>query len=167
MFKQIDGYPRYAACDDGYIVNVETGNVLKPHIHPRTGYANVWLHRDGEKQRTFTVHSLIARAFCHKEHDGQEVNHIDGNKLNNRADNLEWVDHSENLRHAYESGLMPNNTVPKKVVATNIETGEQMVFDSIYSASKFLNISKGNICMCCKGNRPYAGGFYWDYAEGE
>ena len=166
-FKPVEGFPDYLACSDGYIVNAHTGKVLKPNVHRITGYCHVDLHKTGEKQKTVTIHKVIATAFCVKENDKQEVNHIDGNKQNNSAENLEWVNHNENLRHAYESGLMPNNTTHKAVVATNIKTGEQMKFESIHSASKFLGISKGNICMACKGNRPYAGGFYWDYYEGD
>jgi hypothetical protein len=84
--------------------------------------------------------------------------------MDSRVENLEWVTHGENLTHAYETGLMPNNTTPRPVVAICIESGERMWFPSIYKAARFLGISQGNICMACKGERPYAGGYYWEYA---
>lgn len=152
-------------CSDGYVINTETGVVLKGRQHATTGYVNICLYTPEHKAKTLLLHRVVANAFCERTAEQIEVNHIDGNKLNNCAENLEWVTRDENLLHAYMTGLMPNKTVSKKVVATNIETGEQMVFPSIYSASKALNISKGNICMCCQGNRPCAGGFYWDYME--
>lgn len=112
------------------------------------------------------LHRVIAQAFVENNEGKPEVNHIDGNKSNNRADNLEWVTREENLRHAYETGLMPNNTTPRKVVCVSLKTNISMEFDSIYQAASALNISKGNICMCCKGLRPNAGGYIWKYNGG-
>lgn len=152
-------------CSDGYVVNTDTGVVLKGAVHFKTGYVKVCIYSPEHMPKTVSLHRLVAQAFCDRTADKTEVNHIDGNKLNNSAENLEWVTRDENLLHAYNTGLMPNNTASKSVIATNIETGEQIEFPSIHSASKALNISKGNICMCCQGNRPYAGGFYWDYKE--
>jgi hypothetical protein len=164
-FKKIEGYPNYMVCSDGYVVNTDTGIVLKGAAHFKTGYVKVCIYSPEHKPKTVSLHRLVAQAFCDRTADKTEVNHIDGNKLNNCAENLEWVTRDENLLHAYNTGLMPNKTASKTVIATNIETGEQIEFPSIYSASKALNISKGNICMCCQGNRPYAGGFYWEYKE--
>lgn len=96
-----------------------------------------------------------------------EVNHIDGDRQNERADNLEWVTHAQNLRHSYIIGNREYDVAPKAVTATNMKTGEQMTFPSIYKAARFFNISQGNICMCCKGLRPYANGYFLDYAEEE
>lgn len=51
------------------------------------------------------VHRIVATYFCDNPEHKPEVNHIDGNKSNNRASNLEWVTRSENERHAYRTGL--------------------------------------------------------------
>lgn len=73
------------------------------------GYAVVSYSADKRKAHRL-VHRVVAEAFhgprpssCH------EVNHIDGDKLNNRADNLEWVTPSENSQHAYDTGLRRPN----------------------------------------------------------
>ena len=153
------------ACSDGYVINITTGLVLKGDVHPKTGYTKVCLYTPDHKCKYMLLHRVIASAFCDKRPDQNEVNHIDGDKLNNRADNLEWVTRNENLLHAFKNGLMPNKTVNRRIIATDMETGEQTEFSSIHSASKITNISRGNICSCCKGNRPYAGGFYWHYKE--
>jgi hypothetical protein len=56
-------------------------------------------------QRQERLHRLVAEAFIPNPANLLEVNHLDGNKLNNNADNLEWVTHAENMRHAVVSGL--------------------------------------------------------------
>ena len=160
----IPNFSSYMVCSDGYVINTVTGDVIRGSVK-RTGYVEVCLTDNDGDRRSLLLHRLVAKAFCNREGEGLEVNHKDGDKTNNSAENLEWVEHGENLRHAYETGLRADDVSPKAVIATNIETGEQIEFPSIYSASKALNISKGNICMCCQGNRPYAGGFYWEYKE--
>lgn len=162
-FKTIEGFEDYIVSNDGTIINAKTGQEIVGSVR-KNGYRSVILIRNGERHDKL-IHRLVAEAFCKKRNGAEEVNHIDGNKLNNSADNLEWVTRGENLKHAYEKGLMPNNTTPREVLATNIETGEQATFSSIYKAARFLNISQGNICMCCKGLRPNAGGYIWEYKE--
>ena len=73
-----------------------------------TGYKKVELCKDNEKRKSFKVHRLVAQAFIPNPNNKPEVNHIDGNKINNNIDNLEWVTSSENSIHAYETGLNPN-----------------------------------------------------------
>lgn len=163
MKKQIDNYPNYDVYSDGRIYSHYCKRFLKP-IKRKTGYLEVRLvNEDGVKD--ITVHKLVASAFC-KKIDGEcEVNHIDGNKENNSYENLEWVEHNKNLKHAYESGLRKQDVSHRGVKATNIETGVTLFFKSIYKAARSLKTSQGNICMCCQGKRPYAGGYYWEYAN--
>lgn len=166
--KPIEGLNGYMVCDLGCVINTMTGKVLWG-TKKKSGYYEIALKDDEGIKHYALIHRLVAEAFCPKpdEEDDLEVNHIDGNKGNNCADNLEWITHGENLRHAYETGLRSQDVSPKAVVATNIANGEQVEFSSIYKAARFFGISQGNICMCCKGERPYAGGFFWAYAEEE
>jgi len=69
----------------------------------RNGYKKVSI-AFGDKKRTMLVHRIVATAF-HGEPSGRHVNHIDGNKTNNRPENLEWVTPRENQRHAFANGL--------------------------------------------------------------
>lgn len=65
----------------------------------RNDYVRVTL-LDGDRRKTTYVHILVAKAFVDGYADGLEVNHINGDKTDNRAENLEWVTHGENQRHA-------------------------------------------------------------------
>ena len=147
----------------GRMRNKKTGNVFIGRINKQTGYRETSINVGG-KIKWFLIHRFVAEAFCEKRPEATEVNHKNGDKLDERASNLEWVTHGENLLHAYETGLMPNDAVPRAVIGTNIETGEMRRFPSIYRAARELKISQGNICMACKGQRPYAGGYFWKYA---
>lgn len=62
--------------------------------------------------KTVTVHSMVARAFIGPRPQGMTINHIDGCKTNNRADNLEYVSPTENIRHAIANGLKPAKPRP-------------------------------------------------------
>lgn len=163
-YAPIEGHPGYIACDDGTIINTNTGEVVNGSTK-RTGYIEVVLKNKEGATKSCLVHRLIATAFIGAPGPGQEVNHINGVKTDNRVENLEWVNHGENLRHAYENGLRENDVSPRRVRGTNIETGEQVEFQSIYKAARFLGISQGNICMCCRGQRPSASGYIWEYAD--
>ncbi len=78
------------------------GRILKPAL--RAGYPFINLCLDGI-HRQVHVHRLVAEAFCPKEPGNEVVNHLDGDKTNNHAANLEWTTHQGNAAHAFASGL--------------------------------------------------------------
>jgi hypothetical protein len=84
---------------------VKKGEAISQYVTPK-GYCRVQLQRDGN-YKNFMVHRLVAEAFL--DNHKTEVNHKDGVKHNNRVSNLEWVTSSENLIHAYETGLKQPN----------------------------------------------------------
>ena len=79
------------------------GRVLKQRINPG-GYYYVELSKNGTKA-TFAIHQLVAQAFLDNPENKPIVNHINGIKTDNNVNNLEWATYSENLSHAYSSGL--------------------------------------------------------------
>jgi hypothetical protein len=81
----------------------------------------LWSGNKGKHKR---VHRLVAAAFCNKRDGCDEVNHKDGNKLNNRAENLEWCTKSENMLHAYRMGLQTKGRYPvRKYRRADNDTG--------------------------------------------
>src|SRR5438445_1765950 len=76
--------------------------VLNPGTRGR--YLIVLLHSDGVKQ-VRSVSELVAEAFIGPRPPGMQINHIDGNRRNNSAENLEYVTCAENIRHAWRTGL--------------------------------------------------------------
>lgn len=94
---------------------IHKGRVLRTRNTRNSGdgYWAVMLSKDGiEKQ--ITVHRLVASAFCSNPENKSDINHRDGNKKNNEASNLEWVTKSENVRHAYDTGLNPKGQGVRK-----------------------------------------------------
>lgn len=73
----------------------------------KSGYAAIQLRKGKEKQM-FRVHRLVALAFIPNPENKSDVNHIDGDKLNNCLENLEWATRLENMKHASEKRLMPH-----------------------------------------------------------
>lgn len=101
--RHIPGYEgHYAATKCGRIFSFKSNKYLKPHIHK--GYERLTLYRDGIG-RSFDVHRLVALAWVPNPNNHPMVNHKDGNKRNNRAENLEWVTPRENASHAVSRGL--------------------------------------------------------------
>lgn len=78
------------------------GYIIKPRVNK--GYYSVWLWKGG-KNKANRVHHLVLEAFCRSRPDGYQANHINGQKLDNRCSNLEWVTPSQNMQHAIRNGL--------------------------------------------------------------
>lgn len=104
-WKQIPNLP-YEISSLGKIRNLQ-GKVLKTYIQ-NSGYEQIKINYQGLHIHK-SIHRLVAEAFIPNPLNKKYVNHIDGNKLNNTVDNLEWCTNSENLLHARKTGLNPYN----------------------------------------------------------
>ena len=102
-YRVIDGFPKYRIGRDGRVIN-SRGHEKTPYLHPESGYFGMNLYSNGRGYPK-RVHRLVAETFIPNPENKPEVNHKDGNKQNNSVDNLEWVTRSENMLHAYSTGL--------------------------------------------------------------
>jgi len=86
----------------------------------RNGYYSVSLCQKEGKRITVSIHRLLAIAFIPNPENKPQVNHIDGDKLNNKLSNLEWVSHKENLVHASNMGLLKGNRTHRILYQTDL-----------------------------------------------
>jgi len=99
--KQID--LKYSITEQGIVLNTINNKEL---VHTLSnGYVTVSLYRKAKK-----LHRLLAEAFISNPDNLPIINHIDGNKQNNELSNLEWCTYSDNIKHAYDTGLRVSNT---------------------------------------------------------
>ena len=161
-WKEIKGYPNYEISNMGRVRSKPRegtkGGIVKQFIRGGT-YYKVKIYKDGKQFNVWT-HRLVATHFIANPKNKPQVNHKDGNKLNNRADNLEWVTCSENLDHSYANGLRKTRKVAQYMNGVFIK-----YYLNCYRASKETGIDHALIWYCLNGKRKRAGGYEWKYAE--
>ena len=159
VWKDIIGYDfPYRISNTGKIFSVKKNKLFRLQIN-RKGYNCVILYKDG-RPKTKLVHRLVAEYFIGKSNDLQ-VNHKDGNKLNNCVSNLEYLNNEDNRLHAYVNKL--HNIRP----VNQFDDDGKLIksWESATQVYKVLGIRKEHICSCCKVNRKHAGGYKWEYND--
>ena len=156
-FKFIDGYPHLLISTKGRVVSITHDKELKTFISNR-GYRRVALCW-GKAHKTVHVHRLVAEAFIPNPNGYDTVDHIDGNKLNNNVENLQWISRADNIRKAGDT----RNKGSKPVIC--IETGK--VYKSITQASHELHITPAIISAIAKGEYKSYRNLSFKYYEGE
>lgn len=152
IWKPIENY-NYEISNFGNVRNIKTKKYLKKYIHQGREYISFRI-KDGEKKR-FNVARLVCIAFHENPLNKPEVNHIDGNKSNNNAENLEWVTRKENIIHGVKNGLILPTRGEKSGMAKlkwkDIEFIREHYkpFDKEYSSVKLAK--KFNICRSTLG----------------
>ena len=135
IYKDCDLAGQYLISNDGKIFSLKSNKILKQNINKKTGYYGVCVSLGGrEKKKLIKTHIAVAMTFVDGYDDGLVVNHKDGNKKNNLAENLEWITSSENRIHAMRNGLCTNN---RKIRCIN--TGQ--VFDSVSEACRWCGLA--------------------------
>jgi len=145
-----DKYPKakkYKVSNMGRILN-ENGDLVDGTTDA-SGYKVSFIGIEGKRLK---VHRLVAELFILNPDNKKCVNHKDGNKLNNVADNLEWNTHSENVQHAMDNNL---NSCSKKIKVINLETLEENVYNNQKDVKNKLQISKDIISIYLKLKKPY------------
>lgn len=147
---------RWVACKGGAL-RLFPAVTLKPRPQRKTGYLAIIL-RDANtgQMREATVHALVAEAFLPPRPEGHEVRHKDGTRTNNRADNLEWGDHVDNMRDQYRHGTRIASTWHHKAKLTAEQIAE--IRESNKSGAEIareLGLSVSTVCRARNG-KTYA-----------
>lgn len=118
VWKDIENYPNYQVSNLGNVKSKERYTKAKGNeiIHRKEfllkqftnkkGYKQVTLYDKNKKPKTMRVHKLVALCFIPNPKNLTQINHIDGNKLNNNQNNLEWISNYDNMQHAIKNGLI-------------------------------------------------------------
>lgn len=157
-------------------VNMPNNNILKGEV-TKFGYRQYHMKVKGVS-RKLKAHRLVAEAFIPNPDNLPQVNHIDGDKLNNNVKNLEWCDQTHNNRHALATGLREidmqqvrnmHKTMARKqqrkVNQLDLDGNFIKQFDSINEAATYFWGHSSNIRRVCKGKGKTAFGYKWEYAS--
>lgn len=162
-------YDQYYVSSCGKVFGCK-GDEMRTEVSNR-GYKRVWLTINGKRER-YSVHRLVALCFIPNPDKKLEVNHIDGNKLNNDVSNLEWCTRSENEQHAWKNGLKPNlvkgkfgkDHISSKPIVC-VETGKVYGCHREVAEERGTNInSTSHLTRACKYGYLDKG-YHWRYYE--
>ena len=151
---------------------------MKPHKTIK-GYYQIVLYKNGKAKR-YQIHRLVAKAFIKNSENKPTVNHIDGNKLNNVVDNLEWctsyynmtygtlterrVAHTDYSKPCYRENAIKNGKTVCRPVERYTKSGEYIdSFESATDAKRKLKLKSTHITECCKFQRKSSNGYVWRY----
>ena len=177
---QISSYGRVRSLPrkgtDGRTIRDSLGN---------SGYLQTHLCKNG-KSKTIMVHRLVARHFVENPDNLPEVNHIDEDKTNNHASNLEWCTRIQNVKHGtgvermamahdYKRSAIKSAANHNYKEVARKEAKPLLQFDkdgnlvkrweSLRAAGRALGVSCGNISAACNGKQETSYGFIWRYEE--
>lgn len=172
-WKEIEGYGGfYFVSNLGRVKSVVNGEEkLLTITKMQTGYRKVILSRHG-KRRNCTVHRLVAKAFVDGYQDGYTVNHIDENKDNNMAENLEWCSSRENTlkyreNHKHENRLGHRKLGPykyfKRVIQCEKDGRELKVWNNLAEIERTTGKKQSSILRCCENKGQTAYGYIWRF----
>ena len=168
IWKDVKGYEGlYQVSNTGKVKSLKRHIILKPSLNPK-GYLHIVLYKNA-KSKAGIIHRLVAEAFIPNLENKPQVNHINGIKTDNNADNLEWCTNGENQKHAFALGLQTNigNNNPKvrKINQYDLQGNFIKCWNSIYDIEHTLNFSRSSIWRCCTHKYKQSHGYIWRYTN--
>lgn len=164
MWKKIyinENESNYSISDKGEIRNDITNKLLRPTV--QYGYERVSL-KYGEKYYGNSIHRLVAQAFIPNPNNYPIINHKDGNKKNNKIENLEWCTYSYNTKEAHRL----KKFIPTKPVNQYNLRGELIwTYNSILDAANQTGTLQEKITEVCQRKRKSTNQYQWRYVDDE
>lgn len=154
-FVPIEDFPGYWVSNQGQIYSSSSKSLMKFGGNKDYVSSNISKTVDGRRVRGGKVHVYVARAFVKNDNPGVDtcVNHKNGDKWDNRAENLNWCTPSDNLRHAFETGLKKRNC--KAVTQYEVTGTVVRSYESAKEAARCNGILAGAVEDVCNGRYKY------------
>lgn len=155
FWRDVKGYENlYQVSNVGQVKSLKSNKILKSG-KTKDGYLQVCLCKNGEK-KSFRINRLVAEAFLPNEDELPEVDHVNGDKTDNRICNLQWISKIENNRKK-ETGI----AIPRKVQC--VETGE--IFETVTAAARAVNRDKATMSKHLNGKTQTCAGLHFKYYD--
>lgn len=148
---------KYSISCKGRVKNDNTGHIRTVQL-TNSGYDSQTLSLGNKENVTRYVHRLVAIAFIDNPESKEQVNHIDGNKLNNITGNLEWVTQEENMKHCFDNNLSGR---VKKIKKYSLDGEFICEYSSITSAANDVGVPIEAVRSAANKDVAQSGGFQW------
>lgn len=150
--KNINGFKRYLIDENGNVYDIKRDKSVCKWIDT-VGYYQCNLRDDNNKKYYKRVHRLVAQSYIPNPNNFPQVNHKDGNKLNNNVENLEWTTNSQNVQHGYDNNLYKFKSRSHEIKVISKNDNSVKHYPSIRNMCEDLKINRKTVTMILKGEK--------------
>lgn len=162
MYCEIKGFENYKIDRNGVVYNADNGVIKSPYVNKSNGYLYVDLYKENKAHKR-PIHRLIAETFIPNPENKPTVDHINGNRKDNRIENLRWATYSEQNSRFNTVGVRS-----EKVIVTH-DSGKTMIFEKITDVANHFGCNISNISQMLKkgtfGRRGKTRGYKFEYIK--